>query len=44
LAPSHFGFDALDRVLCPELSDELLDAAAEGAREESAVAAPRARG
>ena len=35
LGASHFGFDALDRVLYPELSDELLDAAAEGAREEA---------
>ena len=35
LGASQFGFHALDRVLHPELSDELLDAAAKGAREEA---------
>jgi hypothetical protein len=35
LGASHFGFDALDRVLYSDLSDELLEAAAEGAREEA---------
>jgi hypothetical protein len=35
LGASQFGFDALDRVVRPELSDELLDATAEGARDEA---------
>ena len=35
LGASQFGFDALDRVLHPELSDEFLDAAVKGAREEA---------